>query len=85
MPATDWEAGIDALMQEQASTIDPEKRRALFNEVQRITAENLPILYFASPRLYAAHSTRVVGVVPSVTRPHILWNADMLSVLASPK
>ena len=85
MPATEWEARIDTLMNEQAATTDSSKRHALFNEVQRITADNAPILYFAAPRLYAAHSTRVMGVTPSVTRPHILWNADMLSVSAPPK
>jgi len=44
--------------------------------------ENVPALYFAAPRLYAAHSTRVRGSVSSVTRPHLLWNVDMLSVSA---
>jgi len=79
-PATEWEARIDGLMQEQASTMDMDKRRAIFNEVQNITAENLPMIYFAAPRLYAAHSTRVQGAVPSVARPHLLWNVDMLGV-----
>ena len=39
-------------MLEQAATVDPARRRALFNEVQRIFAENLPVLYFAAPRMY---------------------------------
>ena len=52
----------------------------LFNDVQRILAENLPVLYFAAPRMYAAHTPRVRAVVPSVLRPPILWNADSLSV-----
>jgi len=81
-PATEWEARIDALMQEQARTIDMDKRRELFNQVQRIMAENAPALFFAVPRLYAAHSTRVQGAVPSVIRPNLLWNVDMLSVSA---
>ena len=79
-PATEWERRIDTIMLEQAATIDPERRRALFNDVQRIFAENLPVLYFAAPRLYYAHSARLRGVVPSVMRPPVLWNADMLSV-----
>src|SRR5262249_41507312 len=45
-PATDWEARIDTLMAEQASTIDPAKRQAIFNDVQKTFAENLPVLYF---------------------------------------
>jgi peptide/nickel transport system substrate-binding protein len=79
-PATDWEKQIDDLMTEQARTTDPERRKALFNDVQRIFAENLPVLHFAAPRLYYGHSTRLRGVVPSILRPQVLWNADSLSV-----
>ena len=79
-PATEWERRIDTLMLEQASTIDPDRRKAIFNEAQTVFAENLPVLYFAAPRLYYAHRTRVLGIVPSVLRPPALWNADMLSV-----
>jgi peptide/nickel transport system substrate-binding protein len=81
-PATEWEARIDQLMAQQASTLDMEQRRTLFAEVQKVMAEGSPVLYFAAPRLYAAHSTRVRGVVPSVMRPHLLWNVDMLGVSA---
>ena len=41
---------IDAIMLEQASTIDPQRRRALLNDAQRVLAENVPVLYFAAPR-----------------------------------
>lgn len=79
-PATEWERRIDTLMLEQAASLDPERRRQQFNLVQHIFAENLPVLYFAAPRLYYAHSMRLRGVVPSVQRPPVLWNADTLSV-----
>jgi peptide/nickel transport system substrate-binding protein len=79
-PATEWESRIDQLMAQQAATTDATQRHALFNDVQKVMGENVPALYFAAPRLYAAHSTRVRGVVPSVVRPHLLWNVDMLSV-----
>jgi peptide/nickel transport system substrate-binding protein len=79
-PATEWERDIDRLMTEQASTIELARRKTIFNDVQRIFAENLPVLYFAAPRLYYAHSVRLRGVVPSVMRPQVLWNADSLSV-----
>ena len=79
-PATDWENRIDTVMREQAATLDLERRRELFNDAQRIFAENVPALYFVAPRLYFAHSKRTMGVVPSVMRPPILWNADSLSV-----
>ena len=79
-PATEWETRIDTVMHEQAATLDPERRRELFNDAQRILAENLPVLYFVAPRLYFAHSRRMTGVVPSVMRPPVLWNADSLGV-----
>jgi len=79
-PATEWERRIDTLMHEQAAALDDARRHEIFNEVQKTLAENAPVLYFAAPRLYYAHSRRVRGVVPSVMRPPVLWNADMLSV-----
>ena len=79
-PATEWEKQIDQLMLQQASTVDVERRKALFNDVQRIFAENVPVLYFAAPRFFYGHSARLRGVVPSILRPQVLWNADMLSV-----
>jgi peptide/nickel transport system substrate-binding protein len=84
-PATEWEARVDQLMAQQASALDPEQRRATFNEVQKVMAENLPVVYFAAPRLYAAHSSRVRGTVTSIMRPHLLWNVDMLAVAAPAK
>jgi peptide/nickel transport system substrate-binding protein len=79
-PATEWERRIDTIMIEQAASIDPVRRRELFEDVQRIFGENVPMLYFAAPRIYTAHSSRLAGVVPSVVRPPILWSADTLSV-----
>jgi len=79
-PATDWERQLDALTSEQAATLDQERRHAIFNDAQRLLAENLPAIHFAAPRTYGAHSARLVGVVPGVQRPPILWNADSLSV-----
>ena len=79
-PTTEWERRIDTLMLEQAAELNPERRRQQFYLVQRIFAENLPVLHFAAPRMYYAHSRRLRGVVPSVVRPPVLWNADSLSV-----
>ena len=79
-PATEWEKQIDTLMHEQSTTIDSTRRQQIFAEVQKVLADNAPVLYFASPRMYYAHSRRMRGVVPSVVRPSVLWNADSLSV-----
>ena len=79
-PATDWEKQIDTLMHEQSTTIEFKRRQEIFVEVQKVLAENAPVLYFAAPRMYYAHSRRMRGVLPSVVRPPVLWNADSISI-----
>jgi peptide/nickel transport system substrate-binding protein len=79
-PATPWEARIDTLMDQMAGDRNPGRRRQVFLEAQKLLAENLPIVYFAVPRVYVATSTRVTGVVASPTRPNVLWNADAIGV-----
>lgn len=79
-PATDWERQIDELMTKQSAALDRAERQRLFNEVQRLFAENLPVLYFAAPRVYVAASTRLINLYPALTRPELLWSADTLAI-----
>jgi peptide/nickel transport system substrate-binding protein len=80
VPATPWEKQIDTLMGQMAADRNPSRRRQLFLEVQKVLSQNLPIIYFAVPRVYVASSTRLAGVVPSPFRPNVLWNADSIGV-----
>jgi peptide/nickel transport system substrate-binding protein len=83
-PATTWEGQIDELMSRQASSMDRAERHRLLKDAERVLAEHMPSLYFAAPKVILASSARVRGVTPSVLAPHILWNADMLSVTGPP-
>ncbi|MGQ0548837.1 MAG: hypothetical protein ACT4PY_04105 [Armatimonadota bacterium] len=47
-PATDWEAEIDRVFDQGATTIDQNKRRQLYNRWQEIVAENVPLIYFTN-------------------------------------
>jgi len=80
VPATPWEKQIDTLMTQMAGERNPSRRRLLFLEAQQLLADNLPIIYFAVPRVYVATSTRVAGATPAPVRPPILWNADAIGV-----
>lgn len=77
-PATAWEAEIDRLMHAMAGETDLAKRQQAFFQVQRIFSDNLPVMYFAVPRLYVATSPRVEGATPAPVRPPILWNPDVV-------
>jgi peptide/nickel transport system substrate-binding protein len=80
-PATAWEKQIDELMAKQIASQDYGERRRLYNDVQRIFSEHLPILYFVAPRIYAASSARVTNVVPAEWRPQLLWRPDTVAVI----
>ncbi|MDE3156136.1 MAG: ABC transporter substrate-binding protein [Acidobacteriota bacterium] len=79
-PATPWEAQIDELMARQIAAPDLAIRQTLFDQVQRIFDEHLPVLRFVAPRIYVAMSTRVVRATPSVQSPYLLWNPEVLAV-----
>lgn len=44
-PATDWEKRIDEIFDQGAQELDENKRKALYDEFQRIVAEKLPVIY----------------------------------------
>ncbi len=79
-PATEWERRLDELFGRQAASLDERQRRVLVGQMQRILAEQLPILYFVAPRVYVVTSARVLNAMPSLMRPVVLWSADTLAV-----
>jgi peptide/nickel transport system substrate-binding protein len=79
-PATAWEAEIDSLMQKQMSTFNPAERRRLYNRVQQIETEQIPMVFLVAPNLLVAKSERLHNFQPAVLDSHTLWNADELYV-----
>jgi peptide/nickel transport system substrate-binding protein len=79
-PATDWERQIDELMLRQVAAADLAERRRIYADVQRIFAENIPVIYVAAPRITVALGPRVLNASPVPIRPTVLWNAEVLAV-----
>jgi peptide/nickel transport system substrate-binding protein len=80
-PATDWERRIDELMRRQTASFDDADRKRLFDEVQKIFAEHLPMIQFVAPRIYVAVSTRVTNLTPTAfSRPQLLWAPDTIAM-----
>ena len=77
-PETAWEAEIDRLMQGQASTVDPRKRKAFFDRVQQIVWEEAPFIYLINKNSLAAVSPSLRNVTPVALRPQIYWNVEHL-------
>ena len=74
------EKQIDDLMLKVMTSVDQDERKKTFDEVQKVFAANLPVLYFVAPRMYMGVSERVGGLSPSVIRPQLLWNIDRMTV-----
>ncbi len=83
-PATAWEAEIDRLMQAQASATSDKKRKADWDRVQQIVAEQQPFIYLINRDAMSAISPAVIGSAPSVLDPHAYWNADVLRLGPDP-
>ena len=82
-PATEWEKQVDGVMQKVMSGTDQVERKQFFDQVQKIFAENLPVIYFVAPRMYMGVSSRVGSMSPTILRPQLLWSADTLTASAT--
>jgi peptide/nickel transport system substrate-binding protein len=85
VPATAWEAEIDKLMREQATAATEKERKAKFDRVQQIVAEQQPFIYLINKDVLLAVSPSVVGVAPVVLNPQGFWNVDTLRLGPAPE
>jgi len=81
-PETAWEAEIDRLMQAQAASADPKKRKESFDRVQEIVVEQSPFIYLVNRNALSAVATSVQGASPVVLVPQTYWNVERLSLKA---
>jgi peptide/nickel transport system substrate-binding protein len=77
-PATPWEAEIDRLMEQQASTPGFAQRKKLYDRVQEILAENQPMIFLASPDILTGAKNSLGNLHPAVLEPYLLWNVEQL-------
>jgi peptide/nickel transport system substrate-binding protein len=81
-PATAWEADIDKLMREQAALSNDKLRKAKFDRVQQIVAEQQPFIYLVNKNALSAVSAEVLGAAPVALNPQAFWNIDTLRLAA---
>ena len=79
-PATPWEAEIDQYMRAQESTLDRRQRKADFDKVQEIAADQQPMLYLVDKNALVAVSPKVKNADPVVLIPQTYWNIEYLSL-----
>lgn len=79
-PATPWEAEMDRLMNQQLITLNYETRKRLYDQVQQIVAQNLPVICLASPDILVGAKDRIGNFHPAILDPYALWNVEELYV-----
>ena len=77
-PATAWEAEIDTLMRRQVVTLDSAARKQLYDRVQELVAENLPMIFLASPNVLVGANRSLGNFRPALLDHHTLWNVEEL-------
>lgn len=74
-PATEWEARIDAIMEQQEKTFDPAARKKLIDEMQSIFAEERPLTFLVTPNAYAGLKTKWHNTLTDI-RGHLAVKID---------
>lgn len=64
-PATPWEARIDTLFDQGVRELDVQKRKAIYDEWQRIVADQLPLIYTVLPEQILCISTKFGNINPT--------------------
>jgi peptide/nickel transport system substrate-binding protein len=79
-PGTAWEKEVDDLMNAQMVSMDDAERKRIFDRVQEIMGENLPMLYTVNRTGLIAIRDKFEGATPTVLRPWVLWRSETISI-----
>ncbi len=73
-----WEKEIDLLMQQQMITPNYEQRKRMYDRVQQLVWENLPLICLVSPNVLVGATERLGNFRPAILSNYTLWNAEEL-------
>jgi len=65
-------------MNEQMITVDRSHRKRLYDRVQQLIADNLPVVFLATPNVLVGAKDDIGNVQPGVLEPYALWNTEEL-------
>jgi peptide/nickel transport system substrate-binding protein len=77
-PGTPWEGEIDRLMKHQMTLLDGTERKRIYDRVQQIISEHVPLIFLTSPHVLIGATAQLGNFEPSILRPSALWNAECL-------
>ncbi|MGI9070680.1 MAG: hypothetical protein ACR2JB_04955 [Bryobacteraceae bacterium] len=72
------EEEIDHLMQQQMITLDYQQRKRLYDRVQELVWENLPVICLVSPDILVGANKQIGNFRPAILSSYTLWNVEEL-------
>ncbi len=79
-PPPPWQREIDRLMQAQLTASDYWRRKQIFDRVQDLLWENVPVICLISPDILVGAKDRIGNFRPAILSNHTLWNAEELFI-----
>jgi peptide/nickel transport system substrate-binding protein len=79
-PASDWETQIDMLFEQQNAERNETRRHQLFDQIQAIMQEQMPVVPIVARHVPSGASARIQNWSPSGILPYSLWNVDEIYV-----
>jgi peptide/nickel transport system substrate-binding protein len=77
-PATPWESEIDSLMRRQITVRKYAERKPLYDRVQEILMQNLPLIPLVSPNVLVGARKELGNFRPALLDHYTLWNIEEL-------
>ena len=75
---TPWQEEIDHLMQQQMITLDYQQRKRMYDRVQQLVWENLPVICLVSPDILVGAKNGIGNLRPAILSNNTLWNVEQL-------
>jgi peptide/nickel transport system substrate-binding protein len=79
-PQTPWEAEIDKFTSELTRSVNPAVRLSACHRIQAIWAREMPAIPTIAPHVLVGWNNKVGNIRPSILVPHLLWNAEELTL-----
>lgn len=77
-PATPWEAEVDRLMAQQMVTLDHAARKRLFDRVQEVVMDHMPLVPLVTPHLLMGAKRNLGNFQGAALDPYAIWNIEEL-------
>jgi len=75
---TPWQEEIDRLMRQQMVTLDYQQRKRMYDRVQELVWENVPVICLISPDILVGAKEEIANLRPAILSSYTLWNVEQL-------